>query len=183
MTLSALRRHRPAASAVLATLLVLAACKGESGPKAPDPGPLPPGTHAIAAAARLPVPAVGGNCYSPPVRIVIKSALEWESYWKGTNVLCTPPPVPAGVDWAKEMLVFAAIGKRMSPQDRVSIDGAGVRNDSLIVVVRRSTLKDGCPGPQQPTFPQSLVKVPADTIPVRFSEAHIRIPCDDAPAS
>ena len=102
------------------------------------------------------------------------------SYWIGNNRLCTPPPAPAGVDFTKEMLVYASIGKRMSPRDSISIDGSGMRNDSLLVVVRRFTLKDGCPGPQRATYPQSLVKLPADRVPVRFSEVHIKIPCEAA---
>lgn len=42
------------------------------------------------------------------------------------------------------MLLFAAIDKWMSAQSCISIGGTGVRNDSLIVVVRRITLKEGC---------------------------------------
>jgi hypothetical protein len=169
-----------AAAAALATAL-LAGCKlPEKGPETPDAGPLPPGTHALAASSKLPVPAADAKCYSSPVRTVFHSASEWDSYWIGNNRICTPPPLPAGVDFAKEMLVYASIGKRMSPQDSISIDGSGVRNDSLIVVVRRWTLKNGCPGPQQATYPQSLVKVPAASAPVRFSEVHITIPCEAA---
>jgi hypothetical protein len=93
------------------------------------------------------------------------------------------PPLPGVVDFSKEMLVYAAIGKRMSPRDSISIDGSGVRNDSLIMVVRRRTLKDGCPGARQATFPQALVKLPATGVPVRFSEAHITIPCETAGGS
>jgi hypothetical protein len=169
---------RGAAAAALAALL-FAGCKlPEKGPETPDAGPLPPGTKALASTARLPVPPVDAQCYSPPVRIVFHSAFEWESYWKGNNVLCAAPPTPAGVDFAREMLVYVSIGKRMVPQDSISIDGSGVRNDSLIVVVRRWTLKNGGPSPQRAVYPQSLVKLPADSIPVRFSEVHITIPCE-----
>lgn len=172
MTPKPLRRT---AAAALAALLV-ASCKGADRPRAPDPGPLPPGTHALAGGARLPAPAVTGLCYSPPARVVIRSGQEWDQYWIRKNRRCDPPPLPR-VDFSKEMLVYASIGKRMSPRDRVSIDGAGVRNDSLIIVVRRTTLQDGCPGIQQATYPQALVKLPIDGRPVRFSEAHIHIPC------
>lgn len=171
---------RGAAAAALSALL-LAGCKASNkGPETPDAGPLPPGTHALASGARLPAPPADAQCYSSPVRIVIHSAAEWASYWTGNNGLCNPPPAPAGVDFTKEMLVYASIGKRMSPQDSIAIDGSGVRNDSLIVVVRRWTLKDGCPGPQRATYPQSLVKLPANSAPVRFSEVHIKIPCEAA---
>lgn len=168
----------PALAATLAAAL-LAGCGGGGGePDAPDLGPMPPGTRALAAGARLPAPRVDERCYAPPVRTVFRSELEWNAYWTGVNATCDTPPLPAGVDFGREMLVFASIGKRMSPQDSIAIDGSGVRNDSLIVVVRRWMLKQGCPGPRRPTFPQSLVKLPVSSGPVRFSEAHITIPCE-----
>jgi len=30
-----------------------------------------------------------------------------------------------------------------------------------------------------PTFPQSLVKIPTNTLPIRFSEAHVKIQRDE----
>lgn len=178
---------RTAAALPLAVLasaaLALAACGGGSDaakPKAPDPGPLPPGTHALAAADRLPDPPVTERCYSPPTRTVFHTAKEWSDYWTGVTNNCPAPPIPAGVDFAKEMLVYAAIGRRESVQDRISIDGTGIRNDSVIVVIRRTMVQAECPGPAQATYPQSLVKLPADTRPVHFSEAHVKIPCDGA---
>jgi len=163
-------------TAIVATL---AACG--KGDREADTGPLPPGTQPIAASARFQPPVRSEKCYSSPVRIVFHSRMEWDAFWTNERRGCTPPPPPAGVDFAKEMLVYAAIGKRMTPLDRISIDGSGVRNDSLIVVIRRTLLMDGCPGPLQPSFPQSLVKIPADTVhPLRFSEEHRRIPCDQS---
>lgn len=170
-----LETFRGTALAPLAALL-LAACGG--GADAPDVGPLPPGTSPLAASAKLPAPRVTAQCYSPPVRTVFHSAMEWDAYWQGTNQLCAPPQIPGGVDFSKEMLVFAAVGKRMSPRDSIAIDASGVRNDSLIIVVRRSLLDPGCPGPRQATFPMALVKLPTTAAPVRFSEAHVRIPCE-----
>ena len=163
---------------ILAVLLLAACGGGEKGAEVSDAAPLPPGTQALAAGARLPSPRVDERCYAPPVRTVFRSELEWNSYWTGVNAACDAPLLPAGVDFGREMLVFASVGKRMSPQDSISIDASGVRNDSLIVVVRRWMLKNGCPSPQRATFPQSLVKLPATPYPVRFSEAHITIPCE-----
>ena len=169
-------RMRRLSALALAALLLVACGGGE--PDVSDAAPLPPGTQALAAGARLPAPRVDERCYAPPVRTVFHSELEWNAYWTGVNQTCTAPPLPEGVDFGREMLVFASVGKRMSPRDSIAIDASGVRNDSLIVVVRRWMLKNGCPGPRQATFPQSLVKLPATPYPVRFSEAHITIPCE-----
>lgn len=174
-------RRRPTLAAALAALFLVGCGGGEKRsdvPAVPDAGPLPPGTRALAAGARLPAPKLDERCYSPPVRTVFHSELEWNSYWTGVNETCTAPPLPEEVDFAREMLVYAAIGKRMSPRDSIAIEASGVRNDSLIVVVRRWVLKNGCPGPRRATFPQTLVKLPATPHPVRFSEAHITIPCE-----
>lgn len=171
---------RGASFAALAALLLAACGGGDEAPRPADVGPLPPGTQALEASARLPEPTVDSRCYSPPGRTIFHSEMEWTAYWQGTNATCTPPPVPRGVDFSREMLVFASIGKRMNPQDKISIDAAGVRNDSLIIVVRRTTLQDGCPEGQTPTFPMSLVKLPTDSVPVRFSEAHVKVPCEPA---
>ena len=166
----------------LAALAVaaLAACGGgDSG--GPPAGPLPPGTRPIAANARFQPPARSEHCYASPVRIVFHSRMEWDAFWTDERRGCTPPPVPAGVDFNRDMLVYASIGKRMAAEDRIDIVGSGVRNDSVIVAIRRVVLMDGCTGaqPKGPTFPQSLVRIPADTThPLRFSEEHRKIPCD-----
>jgi len=171
-------RHLPTLAGAFAALFLVACGDAGKGADVSDASPLPPGTQALAAGARLPAPRVDERCYAPPVRTVFHSELEWNAYWTGVNKTCTAPPLPEGVDFGREMLVFASVGKRMSPRDSIAIDASGVRNDSLIVVVRRWLLKDGCPGPRRATFPQSLVKLPATPHPVRFSEAHIRIPCE-----
>lgn len=182
--MTSLARGGARALTLAAALAALAACAGDDGkPAIPKAGPLPPGTEPIAATARFPAPERTPNCYAAPIRIVFHSQMEWDAFWKDERRGCTPPPVPPGVDWAREMLVFAAMGKRMSPLDSISVDGAGVRNDSVIVAIRRWMLADGCPGeqPKGPVFPASLVKIPADTAhPLRFSEEHRKITCDEA---
>ncbi|HEX8245152.1 MAG TPA: hypothetical protein VF541_16695 [Longimicrobium sp.] len=172
--------RRGTRTALLAAVLTaLAACGGGGDANdEPPAGPLPPGTRPLAAAARLQAPARSANCYSGPVRIVFHTQEEWNTYWVDVQRGCAAPPLPPGFDFSRDMLVYAAMGKRMSPRDRISIDGSGVRNDTVIIALRRVMMTEGCPGPRQPTFPQSLVKLPADNRPLRFSEEHRRIPCD-----
>jgi len=156
---------------------LLSACKREDKKDVHTP-PLPAGAVPVESSARLTPPAVSEHCYSPPVRTVFRSQAEWDGYWGG-NASCAVPVLPGKLDWGREMLLFAAMGKRMAEADRISIDGTLVRNDSLIVVVRRFMLKPGCPAPAVTTFPQSLVRVPADSLPIRLSEAHVKVTCED----
>ncbi|HET7231751.1 MAG TPA: hypothetical protein VFJ16_17195 [Longimicrobium sp.] len=165
---------RSLCAAALLSLTALGAC-GKEGGSSSD-GPLPAGITALSDKARLPVPERPGNCYSAPTRMIFHNQQEWEQFWTNERRGCTAPPVPAGVDFSKEMMVYAAMGKRMSPQDEISIDGTGVRNDTLLVFLRRSMLAPGCSG-REAVFPQSLVKIPTSTQYVRFSEEHRKIPC------
>ena len=167
-----------AALAALALLAALGACekKGEAEGSAGG-GPLPPGFQAIAAGARLEAPPRTPNCYAAPTRMVFHTQVEWNQFWEDERRGCTVPPLPAGFDFTREMLVFAAMGKRMSEHDRISIDATSTRPDTLLIFVRRTMQETGCAG-RQATFPQSLVKLPATTSYVKFNEEHRRIPCE-----
>ncbi|HEU4560911.1 MAG TPA: hypothetical protein VFS20_23875 [Longimicrobium sp.] len=173
-------RHtgRLATFAAFALAAFVAACGKEEGGEgsAAAAGPLPPGFTAIAADARLEIPVRPANCYAAPVRKVFRNELEWVQYWTNERRGCTAPPVPAGIDFSRDMLLFAAMGKRMSEHDRISIDATSTRPDTLLIFVRRSMQESGCSG-RTATFPQSLVKVPASGRYVKFNEEHRRIPC------
>ena len=172
------RTGRLAALAAIALFATLGACAAEKDAEDPAAatGPLPPGFTAIASNARLEIPARSATCYAAPVRKVFRNEIEWTQYWTDDRRGCTAPPIPAGVDFSRDMLVFASMGKRMSDQDRISIDATGTRPDTLLIFVRRSMQDSGCSG-RTATFPQSLVKVPASTDYVKFNEEHRRIPC------
>jgi hypothetical protein len=170
---------RMTAFAVVALAILFAACgkeEGSSGGAAADAGPLPAGFTALPAAARLEVPVRAANCYAAPTRMVFRNEIAWTQYWTNERRGCTAPPLPAGVDFSRDMLVFASMGKRMSDQDRISIEATSTRPDTLVIFVRRSMQESGCAG-RATTFPQSLVKIPATTSYVKFNEEHRRIPC------
>jgi hypothetical protein len=164
-----------AAAALLALAPLAAACSKDGGGEA-DAGPLPAGITALAGDARLQPPDRPGNCYSAPTRMIFHNQQEWEQFWTDERRGCVAPPVPAGVDFSRHMMVYAAMGKRMSAQDRISIDGTGERPDTLLVFIRRSMLAAGCSG-KDAVFPQSLVKIPASGKYVKFAEEHRKVPC------
>jgi hypothetical protein len=167
-----------AALAVFALAAALGACQKDGQGGASD-GPLPPGITAIASDARLQPPQPTENCYSAPTRIVFHSQKEWDDFWTDERRGCASPPIPGGIDWQKQMLVYASMGKRMSAEDRISVDGTGMRNDTMLVFIRRSMVEPGCSG-RDATFPQSLVKLPASSKYVKFNEEHRKIPCGGA---
>ncbi|HEX8693133.1 MAG TPA: hypothetical protein VF746_11975 [Longimicrobium sp.] len=172
-----LHSRRPLRLAAALCLALLAACGGGDAGGAADDAPLPEGFTTLPASARVPVAqAAERRCNSPSSRSVFRQPIEWESFW-GVNPGCTPPALPPGMDWQKEMLVLAAMGKRKSAQERIEIVGRGEKGDTLMVLVRRTTLVAGCPDEGAEVYPVSVVRIPQDERRVRFLEERRRIPC------
>jgi hypothetical protein len=177
-----LRSARRGGALLLVSLL--AACGGESGGGEPEKSgpPLPAGVNAIAADARIAMPAgQDPACQPASIRKVFREPAEWNGYWQfGLPERCPRPALPAGFDWSKEMMVFVTMGRRDSPADSITVQGSGVVGDSVLVVVRRTTRASGCDEPEVRTWPRDLVRVPATKQPAKFAEQHVRHPCPAA---
>lgn len=164
----------------LLALALLAACGGEGGEEAAESStPLPAGVTAVAAGARIPMPPPQDPaCQPAPIRKLFRVAAEWDGYWQyGLAEHCPRPQLPAGFDWSRENVVFVAMGRRDSPADSITVQGAGVVGDSVLVVVRRTTLQSGCGQPKTPSWPRDLVRVPATAQPAKFVEQQLQRPC------
>jgi hypothetical protein len=161
-------------------LALLAACGGE---EAEEPAtPLPEGVSALAADARIAMPPPQDPaCQPASIRKVFREASEWNGYWQfGLAEHCPRPQLPAGFDWAREHVVFVTMGRRDSAVDSIMVQGAGVVRDSMLVVVRRTSRQDGCAEPRTRTWPRDLVRVPASTVPSKFVEQQVKLPCPAA---
>jgi hypothetical protein len=163
-----------------AALLTLAACGGGDDADEPRAASLPEGVSPIAAGKRMAMPAAESpSCQPAPMRKVFRMEAEWNGFWEyGFPVEgCPRPQLPPGFDWNKEMIILAAMGRRASAADSIQVRGSGVVGDSVLVVLRRTTRQDGCTEPRVRTWPRDLVRIPADTLPVRFVEEQRRLPC------
>lgn len=171
------RARRVFAFALL--LLGAAACGSGEDEAAENASPLPEGVSALAADARIAMPAPERPaCQPASIRKVFRMDAEWNGYWQyGFVEGCPRPQLPAGFDWSKEMLVLAAMGRRDSPADSIQVRGSGVVGDSVLVVLRRTTRAGACAEPRVRVYPRDLVRIPADTRPVRFVEEHRKLPC------
>lgn len=160
-----------------ALLLLTAACGGED--EEPEASDLPAGVAPIAAGARMSMPAAERPaCQPASTRKVFRMEAEWNGFWEfGFVEGCPRPQLPAGFDWSKEMIVLAAMGRRESPADSIQVRGSGVVGDSVLVVLRRTSRQDGCEEPPVRVYPRDLVRIPANTLPVRFLEEQRKLPC------
>lgn len=167
-----------ATGAVLA-LALLAACGGDDEKPAT---PLPAGVTALAANARIPMPpAQDPACQPASIRKVFRESSDWNGYWQfSLPEHCPTPALPAGFDWTRENVVFVTMGRRDSAVDTIMVQGTGVVGDSMLVVVRRVTRQDGCDEAKTRTWPRDLVRVPAATVPTKFVEQQVKLPCPAA---
>ena len=181
---SAFHLTRSVAGAAL--LAVLAACGGgEDGGEKEDAGtPLPAGVTALAANARIPMPpAEDPACQPASIRKVFREKAEWDGYWTyGLAEHCPRPQLPADFDFAREMAIFVTMGKRESPADTITVRGAGVVGDSVLIVIRRTSWASRCSQPRVRVWPRDLVRAPADRRPAKFVEEHRKLPCPEAVA-
>jgi hypothetical protein len=161
-------------------VLLLAACGGGEGEAAKDPGPpLPPGVTAVAQNGRIAMPAgTDRACQPASIRRIFREPAEWNGYWQyGFAETCPRPQLPADFDFSKEMAVLVSMGPRKSAADSIVVVGTGVAGDSVLIVVRRTTLQEGCADPTVTVYPRDLVRVPTAKGPTKFVEQHIKRPC------
>lgn len=163
-------------------LSALAACATEAGERSGGDGgageaALPAGYDRLPEGARVPIaPSAQGQCNAPSTRSVFRSQEEWEGFWSAVEG-CPARPLPADVDFGREMVVLAAMGKRTSAEERVSIVGTGQRGDTLVVLVQRTLLPPQCPDQGEKVYPASAARLPRNEGRVRFLEERTMLPC------
>lgn len=164
---------RAAVLASITAAAALAACKGGA-----DETKLPPGFTRLPADARVALPEGGdARCQPSSIRVVFRDRKSWDDYWAGQHEGCSVPALPAAIDWGKEMVAFANMGKRPDGADTITIIGHGVVHDTAVVLVRRATLQPGCTIPPGVHYPRAAARIPADTRPVRFLEERRKPTC------
>lgn len=111
-------------------------------------------------------------------RFVVRDAASWRARWDAINREMQPaPPVPA-VDFSREMVVVAALGRRPSGGWSIVVDSAVWRGDAVEVFVRQLAPGRGCFTTAAISSPVDVVRVPRRDAPVRFREQVVREDCD-----
>ena len=112
------------------------------------------------------------------MRVVIADATSWRLYWQRVHARVSPvPPLPA-VDFARDMVILAALGTRRSGGYGVRVDSAYDAGEFVEVVVWRSAPGAGCLVTAAFTQPVDVVRIPSRKVPVRFRERATVEPCN-----
>jgi hypothetical protein len=108
---------------------------------------------------------------------VVRDSTAWRALWDRVNAPFFPRPTMPDVDFQREMIVVAAMGREPSGGYDVLIEGASEDSAGIEVVVRRTIPGDRCLMSAAITQPVDLARMPASNKPVRFRERASSSPC------
>ncbi|MFQ5890181.1 MAG: protease complex subunit PrcB family protein [Gemmatimonadota bacterium] len=125
------------------------------------------------ATVKLPVTSVARVQYSAVEereRRVIRDGGTWTRYWSLLTRDLEPPGPPPTVDFDREMVILAGMGRRATGGYTIAIDSAYVSDEGLVVWVTETSPGAGCVTTQAFTAPAAAARVPRLDGRVRFTE-------------
>jgi hypothetical protein len=112
-------------------------------------------------------------------RVVIRDRTRWREYWARIHRPFVPPPREPEIDFSREMVIVAALGRRPSLGYDILIRSAKRDSAGIEVQLRRSKPGQGCPVGAAITEPVDLARIPASDLQVRFTELITSTPCGE----
>jgi hypothetical protein len=164
--------HRVAVLALLFGALPLSACGSNSHPEAPRDAV----TELDAGSVLL---HAGYSGFDDPERLVVRDSVHWAGVWatafeRQTRV----PPLPA-VDFAREMVVVAALGARPSGGYDITIEGVVEELGGAVVFVVATSPGDDCYTTAAITEPVIMLRAAAVAGRIRFEERAETRSCEE----
>ena len=102
----------------------------------------------------------------------------WLSFWRDHND--TSPPAIPYVDWAREMVLVAAVGVRTEAGDSVEVRRILQTGEGTQVTLFERVPGDFCSPAARDHYPVHIVVAPRTLRPIEFSEVEtIRVPCGE----
>lgn len=157
---------------VLVFALLLAAC---SSPNAPDAAQQP------LTVTRLRQGAVSFSYNSGVTdsqRLVIRDQATWQQTWDAIHRFMFPAPALPQVDFAREMVIVAALGQKPTGGYSIFIDGATETANGVTVNVRAVSPGNGCAVTLALTQPVDIARVTRREGNVAFAETNATLNCN-----
>jgi len=114
-------------------------------------------------------------------QFVARDAVEWASIWQRVHARSRPSPPPPEVDFGREIVVVAAVGRQRSGGYAIRIDRAYLEGAKTIIVVREESPASGCVVVAAMTSPVDIARLPALDGPVEFRVESIVRDCNQSP--
>ena len=152
--------------------LLAAACVAPTGPGEPQ-RPEPPADRDAIAITRLRAEPYSLEYYSgmkDSTRLTVRTQAELEQAWaaiyRGHGYV---PPLPQA-NFAREVMLVAALGERWSGGHSIFVDSAYQRTGYLEVVIRKEFPGKRCGASGAFTQPVDVARIPVTDQPLRFRE-------------
>ena len=121
------------------------------------------------------VPFLSGGI-SERARLVIRNREEFDELWKGIFSLVSDKPALPEIDFAREMIIVAAMGQQPSSGFHIFIDSACEVDNQLEISIRSMNFSKCGQFPSQ-TAPVDIVRLPKTDLPVTFRDTEITPDC------
>jgi hypothetical protein len=115
--------------------------------------------------------------YADSARFVVRDTASWRDTWQTIHRPFIPPPSLPLVDFAREMVLVAALGSRSSEGYEIVFENVREDTSGIEVAVRISEPARGCPVAAAMTQPVDLARIPVSARPVRFRQRNVVVPC------
>jgi len=150
--------------------LPLGACGSSSHPEAPREAVTGVDSGAVLLHASY-------SGFSESDRLVVRDSAHWAGVWATAFARQTPvPPLPA-VDFARDMVVVAALGARPGGGHDIAIEGVAPEVGGAAVFVATTAPGDDCVTTAAITEPVVMLRVGAVAGPIRFHERAVTRSC------
>ncbi|HEX7119191.1 MAG TPA: protease complex subunit PrcB family protein [Longimicrobiales bacterium] len=103
-------------------------------------------------------------------REVITTEAAWRAFWAELTANRAPRPAAPAVDFDRERVIVAAMGRRPTGGYAIEIAGVYRTQDALTVVVVETRPGPGCITAQALTAPVYVARIAAGRLPVTFVE-------------
>lgn len=107
----------------------------------------------------------------------VRDSEQWIRAWTAIHRPFIPPPPAPAVDFAREMVVVAALGNRPTEGYDIVVENAAEDSTGIEVGLRVSSPAPGCPVSAAMTQPVDLARIPASRRAVRFRRRNVVVPC------
>ncbi len=167
---------RTGSAVLIALTLPIQSCASQDTPTAP------PGLPSDAVAVEFePVVELSSMLIGGPqeaARSVLRDEQSWLEFWRALTVVFSPAPEPPTVDFAANMVLVAAMGRRATAGYAVSVEGVYTSDGALYVDVLERSPGALCLSAQVITTPVTAVRARVHDGPVRFVTREEISPCD-----
>jgi len=157
---------RTGSAVLIALTLPLQSCSSQDIPTSPTTLP----SDAVAVAFDR-FETIGSALFGGPdeaMRSVVRDEQAWQAFWHELTNAVSPAPEPPTVDFTRDMVIVAGMGRRPTGGYLISVEGVYTSDGALYVDVLERSPGVGCMSTQAITSPVTAVRVPAHPGAVHF---------------